>query len=255
MHWRARWISPASATKSSSAISSSPPTRRSGMPRSRAARRWCTCRARPTATFRRKFRRGHRRETQLVAITHVCFRNGAKLEIPGIVRIARAKGAHGAARLLPGGRLAGHRCQGSGCRFRGRRHAEVSAGHGGHRLSCMFADSFTRSLVPDELRLVRAGGTSAAMDITANRPHPSARRFEAGTPAVVNCYASEAGLKFLSGGRHAGHREAQPGANATLHGETRWKSAGRVSRPLRMHVAARRYACPRATAAHCPRSS
>ncbi len=31
--------------------------------------------------------------TQLVAITHVCFRNGAKLEIPEIVRIARAKGA------------------------------------------------------------------------------------------------------------------------------------------------------------------
>src|ERR1700723_3961145 len=32
-------------------------------------------------------------QTQLVAITHVCFRNGAKLDIPGIVRIARAKGA------------------------------------------------------------------------------------------------------------------------------------------------------------------
>src|ERR1700743_1953308 len=31
--------------------------------------------------------------TKLVAITHVCFRNGAKLEIPEIVRIARAKGA------------------------------------------------------------------------------------------------------------------------------------------------------------------
>jgi selenocysteine lyase/cysteine desulfurase len=38
-----------------------------------------------------------------------------------------------------------------------------------------------------------------AMDITGNHPHPSARRFEAGTPAVVNCYASEAGLKFLLG--------------------------------------------------------
>src|SRR6202161_4290146 len=36
-----------------------------------------------------------------------------------------------------------------------------------------------------------------AMDITANRPSPTARRFEAGTPAVVNCYASEAGLKTL----------------------------------------------------------
>src|SRR6202045_3643744 len=31
--------------------------------------------------------------TQLVAITHVCFRNGAKLDIPGIVKLARAKGA------------------------------------------------------------------------------------------------------------------------------------------------------------------
>src|ERR1700745_2257670 len=31
--------------------------------------------------------------TQLVAITHVCYRNGAKLDVPGIVRLARAKGA------------------------------------------------------------------------------------------------------------------------------------------------------------------
>jgi selenocysteine lyase/cysteine desulfurase len=35
------------------------------------------------------------------------------------------------------------------------------------------------------------------MDITANRPAPNARRFEAGTPAVVNSYAAEAGLKFV----------------------------------------------------------
>lgn len=32
-------------------------------------------------------------QTQLVAITHVCFRNGAKLDVPGIVRLARANGA------------------------------------------------------------------------------------------------------------------------------------------------------------------
>jgi selenocysteine lyase/cysteine desulfurase len=38
-----------------------------------------------------------------------------------------------------------------------------------------------------------------AMDITANRPAHTARRFEAGTPPVVNCYASEAGLKILLG--------------------------------------------------------
>src|SRR6186713_2729419 len=32
-------------------------------------------------------------QTRLVAITHVCFRNGARLDIPGIVRLAREKGA------------------------------------------------------------------------------------------------------------------------------------------------------------------
>ena len=37
----------------------------------------------------------------------------------------------------------------------------------------------------------------AAMDITANRPSHTARRFEAGTPPVVNCYAAEAGLKII----------------------------------------------------------
>src|SRR5580692_9478413 len=31
--------------------------------------------------------------TQLVAVTHVCYKNGAKLDIPGIVRLAHAKGA------------------------------------------------------------------------------------------------------------------------------------------------------------------
>src|SRR5690606_38517186 len=30
-----------------------------------------------------------------------------------------------------------------------------------------------------------------------NDPSPTARRFEAGTPAVVNCYAAEAGLKMI----------------------------------------------------------
>ena len=57
----------------------------------------------------------------------------------------------------------------------------------------------------------------AAMDITANRPAPNARRFEAGTPPVVNCYAAEAGLKMLLRRRHARRREAHPRAHAPLH--------------------------------------
>jgi selenocysteine lyase/cysteine desulfurase len=57
-------------------------------------------------------------------------------------------------------------------------------------------DSFIRSLAPTNSGWF-AQADIAAMDITANRPAPNARRFEAGTPAVVNAYAAEAGLKFL----------------------------------------------------------
>jgi selenocysteine lyase/cysteine desulfurase len=37
----------------------------------------------------------------------------------------------------------------------------------------------------------------AAMDIFANTPSPTARRFETGTPPVPNCYAAEAGIGLI----------------------------------------------------------
>ena len=135
--------------------------------------------------------------TQLVAITHVCFRNGAKLEIPEIVRIARAKGAMV---LLD--------CyQAVGSMDINVKKLDVDFAVGGMLkyllgtagIGFMYVrDSFTRSLVPTNSGWF-AQADIGAMDITGNHPHPSARRFEAGTPAVVNCYASEAGLKFLLG--------------------------------------------------------
>jgi selenocysteine lyase/cysteine desulfurase len=135
--------------------------------------------------------------TQLVAITHVCFRNGAKLEIPEIVRIARAKGAMV---LLD--------CyQAVGAMDINVKKLDVDFAVGGMLkyllgtagIGFMYVrDSFTRSLVPTNSGWF-AQADIGAMDITGNHPHPSARRFEAGTPAVVNCYASEAGLKFLLG--------------------------------------------------------
>ena len=146
--------------------------------------------------------------TQLVAITHVCFRNGAKLDIPGIVRLARAKGAKVLLDCYQSVGSLGHRRQGARCRLRGRRHAQVSAGHGRASAFCMCATPYCAHW----FRRTAAGSRRrdiAAMDITANRPAPSARRFEAGTPPVVNCYASEAGLRVPAGGRHRGHRAAQ----------------------------------------------
>lgn len=135
--------------------------------------------------------------TQLVAITHVCFRNGAKLEIPEIVRIARARGA-----------LVLLDCyQSVGSMDIDVKSLDVDFAVGGMLkyllgtagIGFMYVrDSFVKSLVPTNSGWF-AQADIGAMDITANRPHPSARRFEAGTPAVVNCYASEAGLKFLLG--------------------------------------------------------
>jgi selenocysteine lyase/cysteine desulfurase len=59
-------------------------------------------------------------------------------------------------------------------------------------------ESWAKSLLPTNSGWF-AQSNIAAMDITANRPAPNARRFEAGTPPVVNCYAAEAGLKMLLG--------------------------------------------------------
>jgi selenocysteine lyase/cysteine desulfurase len=133
--------------------------------------------------------------TQLVAITHVCFRNGAKLDIPGIVRLARAKGAKV---LLD--------CyQSAGSLDLDVKALDVDFAVGGMLkyllgtagIGFLYAKaSCVQSLVPSNSGWF-AQADITAMDITANRPAPSARRFEAGTPPVVNCYAAEAGLNML----------------------------------------------------------
>jgi len=136
-------------------------------------------------------------KTQLVAITHVCFRNGAKLDIPGIVRLARANGA----KVL----LDCYQSVGSldidvktlDLDFAVGGMLKYLLGTAG--LGFMYVrDSVVKSLLPTNSGWF-AQSDIGAMDITANRPAPNARRYEAGTPAVVNCYASEAGLKILLG--------------------------------------------------------
>jgi selenocysteine lyase/cysteine desulfurase len=134
-------------------------------------------------------------QTQLVAITHVCYRNGAKLDIPGIVRLAHAKGA----KVL----LDCYQSVGSLDIDVKALDLDFAAGGmlkyllGTAGIGFLYArESFIESLVPTNSGWF-AQADIAAMDISANRPAPNARRFEAGTPAVVNCYAAEAGLKFL----------------------------------------------------------
>jgi selenocysteine lyase/cysteine desulfurase len=134
-------------------------------------------------------------DTQLVAVTHVCFRNGAKLDIPGIVKLAHSKGAKV---LLD--------CyQAVGSMTVDVRKLDVDFAVGGMLkyllgtagLGFLYVrQELIPSLVPSNSGWF-AQANITAMDITANRPSPTARRFEAGTPAVVNCYAVEAGLKII----------------------------------------------------------
>jgi selenocysteine lyase/cysteine desulfurase len=134
-------------------------------------------------------------ETQLVAVTQVCFRNGAKLDIPGIVKLAHAKGA----------KVMLDCYQAVGALTVDVKTLDVDFAVGG-MLKYLLGTAglgflYARSELIPSLTPTQSGwfaqANIAAMDITANRPSPTARRFEAGTPAVVNCYAAEAGLKII----------------------------------------------------------
>ena len=143
------------------------------------------------------FERAIDANTQLVAITHVCFRNGAKLDIPGIVRLARAKGARVLLDCYQSVGSLDIDVKGLDVDFAAGGMLKYLLGTAG--IGFLYArDSLVRELVPLNSGWF-AQAEIAAMDITANRPAPNARRFEAGTPPVVNCYAAEAGLKLLLG--------------------------------------------------------
>ena len=134
-------------------------------------------------------------ETQLVAVTHVCFRNGAKLDIAGIVKLAHARGA----------KVMLDCYQAVGSMTVDVKKLDVDFAVGG-MLKYLLGTAglgflYVRKELIPALTPTNTGwfaqANITAMDITANRPSPTARRFEAGTPAVVNCYAVEAGLKII----------------------------------------------------------
>jgi len=133
--------------------------------------------------------------TQLVAVTQVCYRNGARLDIAGITRLAHERGA----------RVMVDCYQAIGAMTVDARALDVDFAVGGMLkyllgtagIGFLYVRSgLIRQLVPSNSGWF-AQQDIAAMDITANRPSRSARRFEAGTPPVVNCYAAEAGLQII----------------------------------------------------------
>lgn len=133
--------------------------------------------------------------TGIVSITHVCFRNGSKIDVPAVVDIAHRSGA----KVL----LDSYQALGS---FPIDVHElDVDFLIGGtvkYLLgSAGLAFLYVRKDLIDDLVPTALGWFSQAdifaMDIHRNDPSPTARRFEMGTPPVPNIYAGVAGIKQI----------------------------------------------------------
>ncbi len=142
-----------------------------------------------------KFEQAIDEKTLIVAVTQVCYRNGAKLDIPAIAEIARRNGA---LMLMDGYQGLGTvaiDAASSGADFIVGGMVKYLLGTAG--IGFLYA---RRELIPNLTPTVTGWFAQAdifAMDATRYEPSPTARRFETGTPPVPNTYAAEAGLSII----------------------------------------------------------
>ena len=135
-------------------------------------------------------------DTLIVAVTQVCFKNGARLDIPAIVEIARRKGALVLVDGYQGLGTLDFDVQKVGPDFVVGGMVKYLLGTAG--IGFLYVRrALIESLVPTVTGWF-AQSDIFAMDTTRYDPAPDARRFEMGTPPVPNCYAAEAGLQILA---------------------------------------------------------
>lgn len=142
------------------------------------------------------FERAIDERTRLLAISDVCYRNGSRLDSAGIIRLAHSRGA-----------LVLLDCfQAAGALDLDLRKLDADFAVGG-MVKYLLGTSgigylYVRRDLIDALRPTQSGwfaqANTFAMDVFHNDPAPDARRFQAGTPAVPNCYAAEAGLTLIT---------------------------------------------------------
>jgi selenocysteine lyase/cysteine desulfurase len=134
--------------------------------------------------------------TLIVALTQVCFRNGARLDMQSIAEIARRKGAL----LLVDG------YQGLGTIDFSVKDYQPDFVVGGMVKYLLGTAGIgflyvRKALIQSLLPTVTgwfAQSDIFAMNTSSYDPAPNARRFEMGTPPIPNCYAAEAGLNILA---------------------------------------------------------
>lgn len=133
--------------------------------------------------------------TAIVAVTHVCYRNGEKLDVGAIAKMAKAKGAY---MLIDGFQAVGTTpidVKALDCDFYVGGTLKYLLGSAG--VAYLFARAATTAALQPTSTGWFAQDDIGAMDHRAHHPAASARRFEGGTPPVPNLYAARAGLGVI----------------------------------------------------------
>jgi selenocysteine lyase/cysteine desulfurase len=135
--------------------------------------------------------------TRIVQVTHVCYRNGRRLDIAAVAKIAHAKGALVLLDCFQSVGALGVDVKALDVDFAVGGMLKYLLGTAG--VGFLYSNrSHLAELVPTVSGWFAQADTNA-MDIFANDPAPTAARFQTGTPPVVNCYAAEAGIGLIRG--------------------------------------------------------
>jgi selenocysteine lyase/cysteine desulfurase len=136
-------------------------------------------------------------QTRIVAISHVCFRNGAKLDVAGIVRLAHARGALVILDCFQSVGAIPIDVKALGVDFAVGGMSKYLLGTAG--IGFLYCPSeLARTLKPSVSGWF-AQDEAQMMEIHQNVPARNAHRFQAGTPPVPNCYAAAAGIDLILG--------------------------------------------------------
>jgi selenocysteine lyase/cysteine desulfurase len=133
--------------------------------------------------------------TALVATTHVCFRNGGRLDVEGIARIAHERGA---LVLVDAYQTIGSLpvdVRALGCDFLAAGVLKYLLGSAG--LGFLYCRRELVETIEPTATGWFADRDIFEMDIHDYSPAPTARRFEAGTPPVPSTYAAIAGIELM----------------------------------------------------------
>jgi selenocysteine lyase/cysteine desulfurase len=133
--------------------------------------------------------------TALVATTHVCFRNGGRLDVEGIARLAHECGA---LVLVDAYQTVGSLpvdVRALGCDFLAAGVLKYLLGSAG--LGFLYCRRDLVETIEPTATGWFADRDIFEMDIRDYSPAPTARRFEAGTPPVPSTYAAIAGIELM----------------------------------------------------------